>query len=252
MATLRQRRWTRRIQQLSRSMLAAVAFGSMVSLTTLAQTPPPHGIREFTAPGTFTVPSGVGHIEVELWGAGGGGGGGALTGSSRAPGGGGGGGGSGAYLRASQVVAAGDIYTVTIGTAGRGGAAESNHAAQAGSDGGNTTFGNGTMVLLTANGGKGGLPAASRSSIGGVPGRGGETSTGDWILVRAGASGQRGQTSSDPDSSGSLGGSGGMPVIGTVTPVGTFGGVGGAGGNSAPDENARGADGGRGFAIIVW
>lgn len=56
-----------------------------------------HGIREFTANGHFTVPTGIETVLVEMWG---GGGGGYLS----SPG---GGGGSGAYSRSVVVVKAG-------------------------------------------------------------------------------------------------------------------------------------------------
>ncbi|RNG10500.1 hypothetical protein EEJ42_32925, partial [Streptomyces botrytidirepellens] len=50
-----------------------------------------HGVREFTADGTFTPPPGVTSVHIQAWGAGGGGGGGG-GGSSAAAGGTGGGG----------------------------------------------------------------------------------------------------------------------------------------------------------------
>jgi phage-related tail fiber protein len=79
-----------------------------------------NGIQEFTQSGTFTVPAGVTHLLVELWG-GGGGGGGATFGLPVSPpclGLGGGGGGAGGYTRAVVPVTPGAQYTITVGAAG--------------------------------------------------------------------------------------------------------------------------------------
>ena len=86
----------------------------------------------YTVSDTFTVPSGVNSVIVELWGAGGGG---LSTWSSS------GGGGGGGYGKSGVSVTSGQKYYVTVGT---GGTPDNN--------GGNSSFGN----LLIATGGSGG------------------------------------------------------------------------------------------------
>lgn len=76
----------------------------------------------YTSTGTYTVPSGVTSLTVELWGGGGGGGRGyAISGGSGASGGGGGGG--GAYVKTTSVPVAGsEVLSVTVGAGGAAGA----------------------------------------------------------------------------------------------------------------------------------
>lgn len=100
----------------------------------------------FTTYGTFTVPSGVTEIIVEVWG---GGGGGASGNGGR------GGGGGGAYARSTLTgLTAGTSYSFTVGTGGGPGSA-----------GGASTFGNN---LVRADGGR-----AGSGSSGGAGGSGG-------------------------------------------------------------------------------
>lgn len=66
-----------------------------------------HGLREFTADGTFTAPAGVRSVFVQSWGAGGGGGG---------------GGGAGGLVWCAVPVDPGSNYTIDVGGGGTGGA----------------------------------------------------------------------------------------------------------------------------------
>ncbi len=89
------------------------------------------GIQEFTSAGNhnITIPVGITHILVEMWGAGGGGGGGPAgqgcvssyggACNTYGTGGGAGGGGGGGYVRAVVGVTPGTVYTVTVGCAYR-------------------------------------------------------------------------------------------------------------------------------------
>jgi hypothetical protein len=65
---------------------------------------------------TFTVPSGVSRIMVEVWGGSGGGGGAAACG--------GGGGGAGGFLRVILNVSPGEPFNIHVGNGGAGGASE--------------------------------------------------------------------------------------------------------------------------------
>jgi len=84
----------------------------------------PQGIQEvnlgFSLSSTWTCPSGVTQITVELWGGGGGGGGSSLSVSCSVSSG-GGKGGDGGYTKAIVNVTAGTVYTITVGNGGNGG-----------------------------------------------------------------------------------------------------------------------------------
>jgi hypothetical protein len=73
----------------------------------------PTNLQEFTSNGTFTVPSGITSLQVEL--VGGGGGSGIVSASPSVVG---AGGGSGAYTRALLTVTPGSTYNVVVGSAG--------------------------------------------------------------------------------------------------------------------------------------
>jgi len=99
---------------------AGAGANGQVIITPNAGTP-----TTYTSAGTYTVPSGVTSLTVELWGGGGGGGrgyalisNGTTTGAS-----GGGGGGGGAYVKSTSVpVAGGEVLSVTVGAGGAAGA----------------------------------------------------------------------------------------------------------------------------------
>ena len=104
---------------------------------------------QYTANGTFTVPTGVTAVEVVAVGGGGGGGG----GNDAAAGGGGGG---GQVVRRNVNVTPGTTYNVAIGAGGHGGqgaiiSATDNVNTQPGGIGGTTTFGGSPPVNLLMN-----------------------------------------------------------------------------------------------------
>lgn len=123
-------------------------------------------IQTITANGTWTRPSGVTSIVVQIVGGGGGSGGCATTGSSSVSCSGGGGGGG--YSQKLIDVSALASETVTIGSGGAGGTA----GATTGSTGGTTSFG----ALCTATGGSGGTGGVA--SFGGTAANGGDGGVG--------------------------------------------------------------------------
>lgn len=125
---------------------------------------------------SWTVPSGVSSIVIEIWG-GGGGGGAAPSGvcSERASGGGG-----GAYAKKSLAVTAGSSYTICVGSGGNGGTPTSASVCCCGLKGG-TTYVTGTgLNNFCAEGGYGGESRCGSmyyniiSPNGGWPGSGGD------------------------------------------------------------------------------
>jgi hypothetical protein len=236
-----------------------------------------NGIQEFVAiPATFsspptlsfpfTVPQGVTHLLVEMWGAGGGGGGGgdgfvasSPFGTISCSGTNGGSGGSGGYIRAVITVTPGAIYTVTLGTPGTGGPPVGNLSPSGAGNGiGATdtviTDSSGTLVI-SAGGGKGGSsgsPATPVNSVvaascnngfnPGSGGAGGIAVSGTGIVARTG----------------NIGSNSGVPPPPTAPPVGSIsigtagmGGSGGTGG-SGPDDGFQGSSGTAGYVLIVW
>lgn len=156
---------------------------------------------------TFTVPSGVTQLTVEVWGAGGGGGG------NRGSGGGGGG-----YASKLVTVAPGDVISYTVGA---GGAAGGTNGNQAGA-GGASRITLPDMSVITAHGGSGG--AGNR----GAAGVGGSASGGTVNLT--GSNGNSFQNNGN-GGAGANGGAGGYGSTDNVGGNGTHpGGAGGGGG----------------------
>lgn len=185
------------------------------------------GQQVFNASGTFTVPAHVTEIVVEVWGGGGGGAGGQAA-TNAGPG-----GGSGGYCVGRFSVAPGAQYTVTVGSAGIGGAATQNGGA-----GGASSFG----ALVSATGGGGGLLSNLLYGGSGGSGAGGfETIAGSYggasfgALSGAGACAPRG-------------GPGPCSEVASNAPSGSAPGGGGAGGG----VNAFGGAGGAGRVIVHW
>lgn len=209
---------------------------------------PVEGSETFTTTGTFTKNSTARVFRVDLWGAGAGGSNSASTTPYRT------GGGGGAYV--SKTFLASELSaseTVTIGAGGSGGADGGDNA---GSDGGDTSFGS----LLTASGGKTGGTAGDggvTDNAGGVPhggysaGSGGATNGGaGGGSVFGGAGGGGAGASAGTGGTSTNGGDGGAGNITASTPGsnGTF--PSGGGGGSTNDGG--GGDGANGKCIVYW
>lgn len=205
------------------------------------------GLVQFTSNGSFTAPADV--IYLSGCGGGGGGGGSNSTSSSASGGGGGGGAGQPAY-RVPINVTKGQVYSVTVGAAGGGGAVGTN-----GGSGSSTVFGS----LLTLNpgvgGSAGGAANASASNGGnGATGFPGGSYGGDSGTTQpSGAGGGAG-------ASGPFGG-GGRSTKGAAAaavpggPAYGYGAGGGGAGGITSGVTAAGAAGGAGapgILIIEW
>ena len=196
------------------------------------------GVQIFTSgSGTYTPTTGTGSIVIELIGGGGGGGGVASPGGSLvnlAAGGGGGG-----YLW-KRLTTGFSGASYSVGGAGTGGSAGNN----AGSAGGDTTFGPVGGVTYTAHGGNGGGVSSGLTPpwIGGAA-AGGSAVNGD-VNVTGGQSGRAiAQSSSNGESS--FGGSSvfSMPTVGA--------GIFAANSSAAGPSAANGIGGGGGGAIAM-
>lgn len=229
--------------------LLCVLSAALWSLIGNAQVEP-HGVREFVGSASWTVPSGVTRITIELWGAGGGGAGGASGPIAGGPAGGGGGGGSGAYVLTSVGVKEGDQYTIRIGSGGQGGRGQSNDVAMPGDDGEDTVVGRGSQVVVVARGGRGGKAPKPGSFNGGASGAGGHADSGETVIARPGNSGQPGDVGGSTESNSATGGSGGRAVFGSLKPPGSFGGDGGAGRQFGYTDDGK--SGGSGSVVISW
>jgi hypothetical protein len=194
-------------------------------------------VRVFNTNGTFTVPTNVTRIKVEMWGGGGGGGKGNSSGWN------GGGGGAGGYTFNVFSVIPGTNFPVTVGIGGTNTIA-----------GTFSSFG----TMLGAAGGGAGTNAASNANGGG--GVGGTTT--NSIVSFAGNAGGAG------GSVGGVGGGNGASALGPLGGAGGLGGVssgissaaggnangpgGGGGGSSAGSNPALGGTGGPGLVIIYY
>lgn len=173
--------------------------------------------QQFTSSGTFNVPSGVSLVKVTMV-AGGGGGSSTITAAT-----GGGGGGAGEIVEDLPVpVTPGGTVTVTIGAAGTGAAAGSG-SAQAGGDGGDTSFGSAYIV----RGGKGAATTGASGPGGGVGG--GATKT----AANPGGTGNQGAAETPLHFGGGSGGGGGSTTASNGGP--------GAGCGGYPTGAAAGA-----------
>jgi hypothetical protein len=191
---------------------------------TLADSGVPSTMREFIAPGvtTFTVPTGVVRILVEVWGAGGGGGD-IFNGDCGANG---GTGGAGAYSRAILNVAGGDTVYVTVGQGGSpGGGAGSPSSVRDGN------------TVITSGGGEGGgnAPDCHTPGTQGTPG-----------MPDPQAPIGRSSASRYDFSSGLFIAIPAQPEPGTVQPRGGFAGLGGQPPFTAPIAGANG------YVFVQW
>lgn len=201
----------------------------------------------FTSNGTFTVPSGVYKITIEaVGGSGGGGGSGAdmnsVTSSTTGATGGGGAGGAGEYAGMFFDVTAGDVISVTIGTAGTLGTAGSMATlpgnGEAGGNGGQTIVKKNSTTVITAYGGSGGGGSVGNStssgSAGGALGAGGTGSTAQRHII--GTAGEAGIASISSATLGARGnGVKGLSATGVLTSN-----QGGMGGNGVVNTSGTG------------
>lgn len=217
-----------------------------------------NGVQEFTQSGSFTVPAGITHIFVEMWGGGGGGGAGGFAISepgsfgqyvdrtSGSPiaycsGTSGFGCGAGGYTRGVAAVTPGAVYTITVGATGAPGTPPGNvdTGMGAGGNGGDSeiTDSSGT-VLIKAGGGQGGSAGEAGlvtedesgnfgcvigSNSAGLAGAGGQGGTGTGVIGRNGSGGSSPVSSPENGLQTTT-----APPIGSI-PVG-FDATGGAGG----------------------
>lgn len=238
--------------------------------------------QEFTASGTFNVPTGVTCVWVRMIGGGGGGG----TTIIAANGGGGGGSGEDVDLLAIPCTSAGTI-TVTIGAKGTGGAA-GQASAQAGTDGGDTSvaansityyarggkFGPGNNTPGAGGGTRGGTSTAGNNGVlgtqespcyfGGGSGGGGGTAVG--VNGGAGAgnagfpTGSAGGANTGSQAGGGggsnspwgVGGAGGAGLVIGASAAATSYGSGGGGGGGKVTTTTGGGDGCAGYVLIQW
>jgi hypothetical protein len=187
--------------------------------------------QEFTSSGTWTKPTGVTSIYVEIVGGGGGGGSGGRRATTGARSGGAGGAGGtylNRWLKASDVAA---TITVTVGAGGAGGVAQTTdeNPGSVGVAGGESSFG-ALLQSGSAGGGNAGL-------INGGSPNGGTPSSRSTIIIGVtfyAGTGARGGTS-----------------IGTIQTVTMFGGGGGGGGVGAGANLTLSATGGNGGVVTT-
>ena len=185
--------------------------GNSVSLTNISTVQ--EGVKiGFSASTSWTCPSGINQITVELWG--GAGGGGSSSGwayywnglkcyknfYNYAGNGGWGGygekggeGGNGGYNKMVIAVTPGQIYNISIGTGGSGGIGGCPIGVNGGSDGldgGNTTIEIGGNILLSAEGGLGGEKGVVNCGCPGAPSGGSSGNCPGWVSGSAGNDGQ--------------------------------------------------------------
>ena len=215
---------------------------------------------------TYTIPSGVVFIEVEMYGGGGGGGVGSVvsgrSGSSHTNGQGGGG---GAYVKHQIRIVdlrKDDTLTFTVGAGGDAGA----NSSDMGSDGGDTQLtlhkrSSSTITTFSdiiAGGGEGGRSATALG--GGLQGEGGVAQNGNLVNTDGGDATNR-TAGASSDLNGTAGGAGADPDGGdggsAATSNGSFGAAanagdvpGGGGGGGASSVATAGADGANGKVIV--
>lgn len=200
----------------------------------------PPVVRVYTANATWTKPSGLAALLVEVQGGGGGGGGSSATNNS-----GGAGGGGGGYVRKFYAASSlASTEAVVVGAAGTAGTTTGN-----GGTGGDSTFSSGA-TLLTASGGVGGNVGAAAAA----GGAGGAASGGDINIP--GQTGRYGNSGFTPIQSGDGGNSQlgyGAPGVRNGDVVGVaaiaYGG-GGSGGTRGGNSSAGGA-GTAGVVIVT-
>jgi len=233
-----------------RYSIALMSMNASLGLVATTGMGVPNQVVFTSGSSTWTVPTGVTAVQVELVGGGGGGG----NGNSYSSG----GGGAGGYIRAMMNVTASSNITYT---AGSGGAAQSTNSA-AGNAGSATTVSYGT-ITLTANGGGGGQIGSGTITEGGG-GLGGSTSVSNLstYIANNGGDGTFGGPYNNPYVQWSSGGTGGASYFGgggtgsytsTAAKAGSaYGAGGGGGGNVSGGGGNIGAAGAGGVVIITY
>lgn len=181
-------------------------------------------VSVFGASATWTKPTNAKRVRVQIWGGGGGGGGGART-ASGTLGAGGGGGGSGSFVDVTfDANYLGATETVTIGSAGSGGASAATDSTNggAGSAGGTTTFGS----WLTAYGGANGSGGTQGATVTGTGGAGGFNGNSGSAASTTGGAGVGGVPANTTSTCGQANGSGASGGGIATTPANVGGGVG--------------------------
>jgi hypothetical protein len=197
-------------------------------------------VQTFTSSGTWTRPSGITKVVVEVQGGGGGGGGGDNYGSQ--------GGGGGGYAKKLIDVSSISSSTITVGAFGAAGINISN-----GSAGGDSIWSDGTNTVTGSGGGGGKANNGAWSTL--LENQGAATG-GDLNI--AGQIGRMGITNEQPRAGGhggsSILGHGGSPIAYGGVPnldQATGYGSGGAGGSASGITNNDGAPGKVGIVIVT-
>ena len=214
---------------------------------------------------TYTVPAGVTHLAIEMWGAGGGGGPGRGPLSPKRSG---GGGGSGAYtyIVLTEDFKKGDTVNFTVGSGGAGGAAATTAGEQGGPTSLNTYVRSGsTLATYTNKNANGGVGGGYPRSNANAPGGSGGTTNGGISPSSNGSSGIDGVSNTGCAS----GGSGGDPpmtlisfsgnggVCNIITDIasdgfsGSTAGQGGGGGGASGSNVFLGGSGANGKVVVT-
>jgi hypothetical protein len=184
-------------------------------------------VQTYSSSGTFTAPSGVTSVQVEVWGGGEGG----YSGQ--------GGGGGGAYAGDNTVtVVPGNSYTITVGSGGT-----------AGNPGGNSSFASAVIAeggghLGNAKGGRGVAPYSIGAAGLVWAGGNGALGTGNGGGGGGGSAGAGGAGGNGINTGTNTGGAGGAAGIAGTGTAGAIGGDGGNNGNSGFVGNIPGSGGG--------
>ena len=191
------------------------------------------GVQSFTSSGTFTVPTGVSQVEVEVWGAG--------SGSFASAAGAASGGGSGGGYAKKRIIGLtpGQQITATVGTGGGPGAV----GGASPTPGGASSFGS----LVSATGGSLNYLATTVSP------QNGATPPGSGVAGDVNLSGSAGQAGAG--NQGGMGGAGpmgGAQNSGTTGVNGLFPGGGASGAGTGGSTPFAGAAGAGGLVVVRW
>jgi len=194
-------------------------------------------VQTFTSSGTWTRPTGITKVIMEVQGAGGSGSNSPNTEQVQ-------GGAAGGYAKKFLDVSSISTSTITVG-AGGSAVTGSTSSTSAGNDGGDSSWADGTNTI-TANGGDGGVTTNDQPTVG-------ATATGGDINVQGGDGFSR-YSGSMPIGGTSMMGFGGMPRMQTRTTVSRppRGYGSGGGGAHAYSGTAYDSDAGAAGIVIVW